>query len=549
MVAPAARTVVLLWRESPLPISRRQRLGAVLASAVMDQRTIHERRWLILGTLVLSLLVVVLDNTILNVALKTIQQDLGATQSELAWAVNAYTLVFAGLLFTYGVLGDRFGRRLVVVVGLALFGVASALSAFASSPEQLIAARALMGIGGAAVMPSTLSIISNVFDADERGKAIGIWAGFVGIAIAVGPITGGLLLEQFWWGAVFLVNVPVVLIALAAILWIVPESKDPSPQGLDPLGVVLSIVGLVLLVYGIIKGGETTEWGSAVVLGPMLGGIAVLGLFIALQRRSRAPMLDVTLFRNPAFSAACGAVTLVMFAPFGAVFFLSFYLQYARDYSPLEAGVRLLPVAIAMSFFAPRSARMVRRYGAKAVCATGLLLVSVSFAGYLLVDARTPIAVVLVLLFLQGAGMANVMAPATESIMSTLPRERAGAGSAVNTTVRQVGGALGVAVLGSILSAAYRSEITPALGGLPPEARDVAAESIGGTQLVSERLPEAARAALDVASTDAFITAMHYTSAGSALVALLAAAVVLRWLPGRGATRAMPAPAAETIAA
>jgi EmrB/QacA subfamily drug resistance transporter len=516
----------------------------------MDQRTIHERRWLILGTLVLSLLVVVLDNTILNVALKTIQQDLGATQSELAWAVNAYTLVFAGLLFTYGVLGDRYGRRRALVVGLTLFGLASALCAFASTPEHLIAARALMGIGGAAVMPSTLSIISNVFEADERGKAIGIWAGFVGIAIAVGPITGGLLLEHFWWGSVFLVNVPVVLVALAAIVWIVPESKDPSPQGLDPLGVVLSIVGLVLLVYGIIKGGETTEWGSAIVLGPMLGGVAVLTLFVLLQRRSRAPMLDVTLFRNPAFSAACAAVTLVMFALFGAVFYLSFYLQYARDYSPLEAGVRLLPVAIAMSFFAPRSATMVKRYGAKAVCAVGLLLVSVSFGGYLFVDERTPIAVVLVLLFLQGAGMANVMAPATESIMSTLPRERAGAGSAVNTTVRQVGGALGVAVLGSILSAAYRNQVTPALAGLPPEAQDVAAESIGGTQLVAERLPESARAALDVASTDAFITAMHYTSVGSALVALLGVAVVLRWLPGKGA---IPRPdadrAAEAVAA
>ncbi len=516
----------------------------------MGERTVHDRRWWILGTLILSLLVVVLDNTILNVALKTIQQDLGSTQSELAWAVNAYTLVFAGLLFTYGVLGDRYGRRRALVIGLVLFGIASTLCAFASSPEQLIASRALMGIGGAAVMPSTLSIISHVFDADERGKAIGIWAGFVGIAIAVGPITGGVLLEHFWWGSVFLVNVPVVLVALAAILWIVPESKDPSPQVLDPLGVVLSIVGLVLLVYGIIKGGETSAWGSGAVLGPMLAGVAVLAVFVLLQRRSRAPMLDVTLFRNPAFSAACGAVTLVMFALFGAVFFMSFYLQYARDYSPLEAGLRLLPVAVAMSFFAPRSAAMVKQYGAKAVCTVGLLLVTASFSGYQLVDAQTPIAFVLCLLFLQGAGMANVMAPATESIMSTLPRERAGAGSAVNTTVRQVGGALGVAVLGSILSAGYRSHITPALDGLPAAARDVAAESIGGTQLVAAQLPEAARTALDAAATDAFISAMHYTAAGSALMALLGVVVVQRWLPGLPVVeRAEAQPVAEQVAA
>jgi EmrB/QacA subfamily drug resistance transporter len=307
--------------------------------------SVHDRRWWILGTLVLSLLVVVLDNTILNVALKTIQQDLDATQSELAWAVNAYTLVFAGLLFTYGVLGDRYGRRAALVVGLTLFACASVLCAFAASPEQLIAARALMGIGGAAVLPSSLSIITNVFEPAERPKAIGIWAGFVGAAVAIGPITGGVLLEYFWWGSIFLVNVPVVLVALVGILSLVPESQDPSGQRLDPLGVVLSITGLVLLVYGIIKGGETAEWSSAVVLGPLLGGAAVLAVFVLLQRRSRSPMLDVTLFRNPAFSAACGAVSLAMFALFGAVFFLSFYLQYAREYSPLEAGIRLLPVA------------------------------------------------------------------------------------------------------------------------------------------------------------------------------------------------------------
>jgi DHA2 family multidrug resistance protein-like MFS transporter len=513
----------------------------------MGERTVHDRRWWILGTLVISLLVVVLDNTILNVALKTIQQDLSATQSQLAWSVNAYTLVFAGLLFTYGVLGDRYGRRRALVIGLVIFGVASALSAFSRSPEALIASRALMGVGGAAVMPSTLSIITNVFEPDERGKAIGIWAGFVGVAVAIGPITGGILLEHFWWGSVFLVNVPVVLLALAAILWIVPESKDPDPQGLDPLGVALSIVGLVLLVYGIIKGGETTEWGSALVLGPLLGGLAVLALFLWLQRRTASPMLDVTLFRNPAFSAACGAVTLVMFALFGAVFFMSFYLQYARDYTPLEAGVRLLPVAVALSFFAPRSAALVHRIGAKAVCAAGMLLMTAAFAGYRLIDAETSIWWVLLLLFVQGTGMAHVVAPATESIMSTLPRERAGAGSAVNTTVRQVGGALGVAILGSILSASYRAGITPSLSVLPESARRAAGESIGSTQLAAQALPPAARAELDNAAVEAFVQGMHAAATGSALVALLGALVVLRWLPGRRLPSTVPAEVREPV--
>jgi MFS transporter, DHA2 family, multidrug resistance protein len=487
----------------------------------------------------------VLDNTILNVALKTIQLDLGATQSQLAWSVNSYTLVFAGLLFAYGVLGDRHGRRRALVLGLAVFGVASALSAFATSPEQLIAARALMGVGGAAVMPSTLSIITSVFEPGERGKAIGIWAGSVGVAIAIGPITGGLLLEHFWWGSVFLVNVPVVLVALGLILWIVPESKDPSPQALDVLGVALSITGLVLLVYGIIRGGETTEWGSAPVLLPLLGGGAVLAGFVWSQRRSRSPVLDVTLFRNPAFSAACGAVSLVMFALFGTVFYFSFYLQYARDYTPLEAGVRLLPVAVAMVFFAPRSAGLVRRFGAKAVCAGGLLAVTVSFGGYRFLDETTSIWTVSVLLFLQGAGLAHVIAPATESIMSTLPRERAGAGSAVNATVRQVGGALGVAVLGSVLSASYRSSITPSLGALPAEAGRLAGESIGATQLVAAELAQPLRGQLEDAAVASFVEAMHVTSLGSAAVALAGALVVLRWLPGRAPERVESEPVDE----
>jgi len=515
----------------------------------MGERTVHDRRWWILGTLVLSLLIVVLDNTILNVALKTIQQDLEATQSELAWAVNSYTLVFAGLLFTYGVLGDRFGRRRALVIGLVLFGLASVLSAFASSPEALIASRALMGIGGAAVMPSTLAIITNVFEPGERGKAIGIWAGFTGVAIAVGPITGGLLLEHFWWGSVFLINVPVVLVALAAIFWIVPESKDPHPRSVDPVGVVLSIVGLVLVVYGIIEGGETTAWGSAGVLGPLLGGVAVLAVFVLLQRRFRAPMLDVTLFRNPAFSAACGAVTLAMFALFGTVFFVSFYLQYARDLSPLQAGATFVPVAVGLSFFSPRSAGVVRRFGAKRVCAVGLGLVTLSFSGWQLVDERTPIAFVMLLLLLQGSGMANVIAPATESIMSTLPRERAGAGAAVNTTVRQVGGALGVAILGSILSASYRAGITPALAGLPEASREVAAESIGGTQLVAAELGAALAGPLEAAGVRAFVEAMHATALGSALVAALGVVVVLRWLPGRPPVVQAPTHEREALAA
>jgi EmrB/QacA subfamily drug resistance transporter len=505
----------------------------------------HPRRWAILGVLVVSLLVVVLDNTVLNVALRTIAdpvRGLGATQTQLEWAINSYTLVFAGLLFTWGVIGDRNGRRRILLLGLVLFGLASLASAYAQNPSQLIAARALMGIGGAAVMPSTLSIISNVFDPRERGKAIGVWAGAVGLAIAIGPVVGGALLERFWWGSVFLINVPIVVIGLIAIMAIVPESRDPNPGRLDLFGVALSIVGLVLLVYGIIYGGEH-GFGSGSAWGTIIAGLAILGAFIWYERRSDHPSLDVGLFRNPRFSAAVGSVGLVFFAAMGTMFFLAFFLQLVRGLSPLQAGLMMTPFAAAQLLFAPRSAAMVKRYGPKAVCATGLALVAVGLAGFTFIAASTPLWVIGVFAFIQGAGMANVMPPATESIMSSLPREKAGVGSAVGNTVRQIGGALGIAVLGSVLSAVYRHEIAATAAQVPAgPARDAATESISGAYGVAERAGAAGQG-LIAGANDAFVAAMHWAAAGSALVAIIGIVVVLAWLPKRSAPHG-PAPEA-----
>src|SRR5215475_8964287 len=429
----------------------------------------HPRRWAILGVLVVSLLVVVLDNTVLNVALRTIAdpvRGLGASQSDLEWAINSYTLVFAGLLFTWGVLGDRIGRRRMLLAGMVMFGLASLASAYAQNAGQLIGARALMGIGGAAVLPATLSIISNVFDPRERGKAIGVWAGAVGLAVAIGPVVGGVLLEHFWWGSVFLINVPIVAIGVAAILWLVPESRDPERRRMDLLGVALSIVGLVGLVYGIIAGGDHgfgdwRSWGSIIV------GVAVLAGFVWWERSIPFPSLDVRLFRSPSFSAAIGGVGLVFFAAMGTLFFIAFYLQLVRGYSPLQAGLLFTPFAVAQLVFAPRSAAMVRRFGPKAVCAAGLGLVAIALVGFSTLGEHTPIWLAGLYFFIQGVGMANVLPPVTESIMASLPREKAGVGSAVSNTVRQVSGALGVAVLGSVLSAVYRSRIGDHLGTLP----------------------------------------------------------------------------------
>ncbi|MQA23879.1 MAG: DHA2 family efflux MFS transporter permease subunit [Micromonosporaceae bacterium] len=498
--------------------------------------------------LVVSLLVVVLDNTVLNVALKAIADPvhgLGATQSELEWSINSYTLVFAGLLFTSGVLGDRHGRRAALLLGMVLFGLASLASAYAQTPAQLIGARALMGIGGAAILPATLSIISNVFHPTERARAIGVWAGAVGLGVAIGPVVGGALLERFWWGSVFLINVPILLAGLIAVLVLVPESRDPSPGRIDAIGVALSIVGLVSLVYGVIEGGETGDWGRPDVWGPIAAGVGVIAAFIWYERRAAHPALDVTLFRDPRFSAAVAMIGLVFFGAMGTFFFGSFYLQLVRGFTPLQAGLLMLPFAAAQLIFAPLSSSLVKRYGPKAVSVTALLVTAVATGGFTIVAVDTPVWLLGTFFFLQGVGMASVIPSATESVMSTLPREKAGVGSAVNNTIRQVGGALGVAVLGSLLSAVYREQITPHVSGLPHSAQEVAKESVAGTYGVADRLGPASASLLDSAD-DAFVTAMHWAAGGSVAVMLVGALVALKWLPGLPAGTPAATPAAAS---
>ncbi|MEE1939909.1 MFS transporter [Streptomyces sp. TRM 70361] len=500
---------------------------------------VHRRRWAILAVLMLSLLIVVLDNSILNVAMRTIATPapvgLGATQSQLEWAINSYTLVFAGLLFTSGLLGDRWGRRKVMMFGLAVFGAASALAGMADSPGELIAFRALMGFGAAFVMPATLAILMNVFDRDEQPKAIGVWAAGVGLAIAIGPITGGLLLEHFWWGSVFMVNVPIVVLALAAMALLVPESRDPAPGRMDPLGVLLSVVGLVLLVYGIITGGRLADFTDPEVLLTVGAGLAVLAGFVLHERRSAHPALDVRWFRNPAFSAAVTALALVFFALMGVTFFMVFYLQSVRGFTPLQTGLLLIPLAAAQLFFAPRARLVVARFGARATCAGGLLTIAATMTAFLLLDGDTPIWVLELVFFFQGAGMAHIAPPVTVTVMQALPRQKAGSGSAVNNIFRQVGGALGVAVLGSLLSASYRGRIDgelAAVPGLSRDARHAAGESIESTLALADGLGPAGRA-LAARADEAFVHAMHVTAVTGAAVVLLGVVVAVLFLPGR----------------
>ena len=494
------------------------------------------RRWLVLGTMCLSLLLIVVDNTIVNVALPTLRDDLNASASQLQWIVDAYILVFAGLLLTMGALGDRFGRRGALSLGLAVMAGASVLSAFAGSADQLIATRAVMGIGGALVMPATLSIITNVFtDRKERAQAIAIWSATAGMAVAIGPVTGGWLIEHFWWGSVFLVNLPVVAVALVLGWRYVPTSKDPSAPPVDIPGALLSIAGLTALVYAIIEGPH--GWTEPKVVGGFVIAAVLLAAFVVWERRTRFPMLDMSLFRNPRFSAASGAISLTFFGLFGSFFLITQLLQSVMGYTALEAGIRLLPMAATQIVVAPTSAKVAERVGSKIVVAAGLLVAALGMLLASQVAADTEYLQVAVVLVVLGAGFAMMMPSATEAIMGSVPPDKAGVGSAVNDTTRELGGAFGVAVLGSIVSSTYGPQVRDAVAGTPLPAEQVAAASdqVGAAMEIASRLPAGPAQLLHDAAADAFVDGMSTALMVGAAALALGALVAALFLPARAA--------------
>jgi EmrB/QacA subfamily drug resistance transporter len=508
---------------------------------------VHRRRWWTLAVLSISLLVISLDNTILNVALPSIAGDLGASASELQWVVDAYMLVFAGLLLTAGSLGDRFGRRRALSAGLLVFGTGSVLAALSGDTAQLIASRALMGVGGALIMPSTLSILTAVFPAEERAKAIGAWAAVAGLGIALGPIAGGWLVEHADWHWVFLVNVPIVLIALGLGRVLVPESRDPKPDRADLPGAALSTLGLTALLWGIIEAPDR-GWTSGPILAAFAAAAAVLGLFAAWELRTDAPMLDVRLFANRRFSAASAAITLAFFGLFGVLFFTSQYLQSVHGFDALKAGVWSLPVAAGIAIGGPLSARLSARAGAKLTVSGGLLVLAGGLVLYSTADAGSGFALIGAAEAIMGAGIGLAMTPATDSIMGTLPPERASVGSAMNDTVRQVGGALGVAILGSVLSSHYRAGMHGAADGLPAGAGHAAHDSIAGASAVAERIGGVAGQALHHTANTAFVDGMQIAMLVAAGVTVVGALIALALLPARE-TDAYRAPAAARAVA
>ena len=495
----------------------------------------NPRRWQILGVLCIALFAIVMDNTIVNVALPTLARELHADTGALQWMVDAYTLVFAGLLLAAGGLGDRFGRKPALIVGLAVFGMFSVAGALASTTGQLVAARASMGVGAALIFPTTLAIAVNVFtDTRERAAAIGIWTAVTGVGVALGPITGGWLLEHFSWGSVFLVNVPVVVLGIAGALALVPNSRDPRTPRVDVVGLGLSITAITLLVWSLIEA-PRHGWVSFTTIGGIVAAVTLLAVFTLWERRVDEPLLDVRLFGNRRFSAASVAITLGFFALFGFIFLVTQYFQLVKGYSALQAGVRTVPFAVAMAIAAVSAPQIVKRTGTKLVVAGGLALMASGFAVAATTSGASSYSIIVTAMLLMGSGLGAAVTPATESILGSLPPDQAGVGSAVNDTTREVGGTLGVAVLGSIMASLYGAKVADALRAapIPTALRQSAGDSLAAALQIAARVGGATGGTIARTAQDAFVHAFQVGSVVTGVVALLGAVVAALFLPAR----------------
>lgn len=495
---------------------------------------VYKRRWYILGVLNLSLIVVMVGNTSLNVALPILARDLSATNSQLQWMVDSYSLVFAGLLFTTGALGDRFGRKGMLQAGLILYAVASLYAgSLVDSANALIIARIIMGVAGAMIMPSTLSILTNVFPSKERAKAVGIWAGVSGAGIAFGPLLTGFVLEHFSWHAVFLINVPIIVVAIAAGLFLIPRMADPDHTSLDPVGALLSIVGLTSVVYSLIEA-PAKGWLSTSTLFVLVFGLVMIGLFIWWESRNDKPMLDVSLFKIPAFGVSALVLTMVFFALMGVFFNMSQLLQLVFEYSPLESAVRMLPIAFTMMIFAPLSPFFVDKLGKRRPVAGGMLLVALGTFLMSRIGVDSSYIFLVGSMVLVSTGMAVAMSPTTDLLMSAVPKSRAGMGSAMNDTTRELGGSLGIAILGSLLASQYATSIKPVAMQVPEAARAAVEHSLAGALTVAARAGDAG-IPLANAAKQAWIDGYQHSLLIGAVIIAIASIIVMMFLPDKTA--------------
>ncbi|MGO9455701.1 MAG: MFS transporter [Acidimicrobiales bacterium] len=493
------------------------------------------RRWAALGVLCVSMLIVSLDMTILNIALPTLVRVLKATETQLQWIVDIYSCVFAGFLLVMGSVGDRVGRKKVFCAGLVLFAAGSAGSAFSGSVNELIGARAVMGFGAACIMPATLSIITDLFrEPVLQERAIGVWSGTTGLGIAIGPIAGGWLLSHYWWGSVFLINVPFAIAGLFFALWLVPDSRDPSPRQVDWPGAFLSVIGLALLLYAIIEV-PVKGWDSSLVFASGAASLVVLTAFVLWERHSSHPLLLLEPFANRRFSVAMAAVALAVFSLMGYLFVLTQYLQFVLGYSPFQTGLRILPIAAVLAVASLVSTVLDKIVGTKAVVGAGLVIVACGLWQTTTITIADHFSHALIGMALLGLGAGMILAPATASVMGSLPRKRAGVGSATNSSALQVGGALGVAVIGSVLAVRYQADMARLLVGhnVPPVASSAILGSVGGALAVAHAAGGALGAELAVAARHAYVSGMDLSLKVAAVVAALSTVLVVAALPSR----------------
>jgi EmrB/QacA subfamily drug resistance transporter len=509
---------------------------ATSSTVTGDMVAAHRRRWLILATLCLSVLLVAIDNTIVNVALPTLNRRLGATTADLQWVVDVYTVCFAGLLLFFGNIGDRWGRKRLLQVGLVCFAIASFGAARSTSVSELIATRAAMGVAVALIYPSTLAMLTAVFTSrQEKAVAIGVWSGVSGLAVALGPVAGGVLLEHFWWGSIFMVNLPVIAVALAAGAVLLPESRDPAPGQFDWPGGLASIALVGLLIWTIIEA-PGRGWTSPASVAGFAGSAALLALFGWWEGNRTSPLLDIRYFRNPRFSAGSAAISMAFFGLYGFIFMITMYFQLVRGYSTLRAGTATLPFAAVMAALSPLAIVIMKKTGTKLVVAVGMLLM----AGGFLVAANASVdadywRVVVVSMCLMAAGMALATGPATDAILAALPAAKAGVGSAVNDTIRELGGALGVAVVGSVLSWSFGSHLASSWArvGVPGTITKIGQASLGSALTATHHLPAHMTAPATQAARTSFMAGLHTGSVTVAAAAVLAAVVALIFLPPR----------------